>query len=193
MAKHNWCLCQPLPLSTWAIWANINLLCHKPLWDAHVPSACSWSWRKLLNLRDLVHSNFHHVIGNGRDTFLWFDYWLPIGPIYSLYGDIIIYDSGLPRYARVSSSLREPLGDGHLQTRLTYLPLRAPFQIPWRPGPPSKMRLFGIPRLWVFSLFDLLTSILLLWVPRWSGTTWFGFLGPFQKQLSFYGYPSKVD
>ena len=62
----------------------------------------SWTWRKLLNLMNTIHHFIQHIIGNGRDTFLWFDYWLPLGPIHSQFGDRVIYDSGLPRYARVS-------------------------------------------------------------------------------------------
>ena len=37
---------------------------------------------------------------------LWFDNWLPMGPILSNFEDIIIYDSGLSRHARVSSIIQ---------------------------------------------------------------------------------------
>ena len=71
-----------------------------------MPSNCFWTWRKLLNLRNTICHFIQHVIWNGRDTFLWFDYWLPLGSthssIHSQFGDRVIYDSGLPRYARVS-------------------------------------------------------------------------------------------
>ena len=47
-----------------------------------------------------------HKIGNGLGTSLWFDNWLQLGPIVSIYGDRIIYDSGLPRNATVSSIIQ---------------------------------------------------------------------------------------
>ena len=106
MANHIWNICQPNTTSSWAAWAKVNLLHNKPLWEGSMPSICSWTWRKLLNLRNSFRHFIQHSIGNGRDTFLWFDYWLHIGPIHSYFGDRdgdrIIYDSGLPRYARVS-------------------------------------------------------------------------------------------
>ena len=107
MAKHIWHICQPRSASTWANWAKVALLHNKSFWDAHLPSNCSWTWRKLLNIRHSFRSGIKHVIGNGRDTFLWFDYWLPRGPIHSLYGNRIIYDSGMSRYARVSSIIAD--------------------------------------------------------------------------------------
>ena len=97
----------PKSSSSWAHWAKLNLLHNKPIWDVNIPSNASWTWRKLLNLRDIIRPHLQHTIGNGRDTFLWFDYWLPSGPIHSQYGDRVIYDSGLQRYARVSSIIYE--------------------------------------------------------------------------------------
>ena len=47
-----------------------------------------------------------HRIGNGSNTMLWYDNWLPMGPIISIFVERIIYDSGLPRYAKVSSIIR---------------------------------------------------------------------------------------
>ena len=96
----------PTPTSSWAIWAKLNLLHGKPLWDVNIPSNASWTWTKLLNLHESFRPHLQ-TIGDGRDTFLWFDYWQPLGPIHALYGDRVIYDSGLPRYVQVSSIIAE--------------------------------------------------------------------------------------
>ena len=47
-----------------------------------------------------------HRIGNGVNTMLWFDNWLPMGPIISNFGERIINDSGQPGYATVSSIIQ---------------------------------------------------------------------------------------
>ena len=102
MAKHLWKLCQPFPTSSWAKWAKANLLRGRSLWDINVPQNYSWNWRKILKLREVFRPYVRHVIGDGEDTWLWFDYWLPPGPLQQLYGNRIIYDSGLSRQARVA-------------------------------------------------------------------------------------------
>ena len=45
-----------------------------------IPSKCSWTWRKLFQLSDTAKPYVKHSIGNGVDTFLWFDPWHPLGP-----------------------------------------------------------------------------------------------------------------
>ena len=56
-----------------------------------------------MSIRSVVHSLIHFSIGNGLNTYLWFDYWLPMGPIHSVFGDGAILASGLGRNARVAS------------------------------------------------------------------------------------------
>ena len=51
----------------------------------------------------MVRSLIHFSIGNGLGTYLWFDYWLPLGPIQSVLGDGVIFASELGRYVRVAS------------------------------------------------------------------------------------------
>ena len=57
-------------------------------------------------LRDKIRPFLQVKIGDGADTWLWLDNWLPMGPILQNFEARIIYDSGLPRHARVSSIIR---------------------------------------------------------------------------------------
>ena len=56
-----------------------------------------------MQLRGEVRPFIHHVIGDGRHTSLWFDSWLPFGPILPNFEERVIYDSGLSHQAKVAS------------------------------------------------------------------------------------------
>ena len=78
------------------------------LWCAKIPSICSWSWRKILQLRDRIRPFIRHKVSNGVGTFLWHDFWNQLGLILSRFGDRIIYDSAIHRNAHVA----EVIGGG---------------------------------------------------------------------------------
>ena len=46
-----------------------NILRSGSLWCAKVPSICSWSWRKLLQLRDRIRPFIKHKVHNGKGNF----------------------------------------------------------------------------------------------------------------------------
>lgn len=52
-----------------------------------LPSDYSWTMRKLFKLRELSQDIVKHIIGDGQDTFFWFDNWHPSGPLYKLLDD----------------------------------------------------------------------------------------------------------
>lgn len=54
-----------------------------------------------MKLREDVKSKFKKIIGNGNNTFLWYDNWHPNGPSIDKYGSQIVYDSNLPKHAMV--------------------------------------------------------------------------------------------
>lgn len=45
-------------------------------------------------LRHAAQSFIRYKIGNGRDTWMWFDNWHPKGPSFEHYGPKIVYDFG---------------------------------------------------------------------------------------------------
>ena len=102
MGKHLWQMCITSPTSNWALWARANLLRGRSLWEVHIPNDSSWTWRKILRLRPLFRPLIKHHVGDGCDTSLWFDNWMPMGPIHETMGDRVIYDSGLSRNSRVA-------------------------------------------------------------------------------------------
>ena len=89
--------------SLWVAWVQRLYLKQKSLWCAKIPSNCSWSWRKLLQLRDKIRPLIKHKVGNEAMTFLWHDFWNPVGPLLPCYGERIIYDSAIHSNAHVSA------------------------------------------------------------------------------------------
>ncbi|KAK9275845.1 hypothetical protein L1049_023118 [Liquidambar formosana] len=88
--------------SLWVAWVNIYLIKGRSFWSLSIPSDCSWTWRKILQIRSKVRPLFKHVIGNGEVTFLWHDNWHPLGPLLPRFGTGVIYDAAIPLDAKVS-------------------------------------------------------------------------------------------
>ncbi|XP_028125413.1 uncharacterized protein LOC114322337 [Camellia sinensis] len=60
------------------------------------------NWRKILALRDKISPLIIHKIGRGDSTFLWYDNWHPLGPLWKKFGDRILYDSNLNSETKVN-------------------------------------------------------------------------------------------
>ncbi|KAL7229757.1 hypothetical protein ACSBR2_008296 [Camellia fascicularis] len=86
----------------WCQWVKSYLLKGKSFRKVKVPNDPSWVWRKLLSLRDWVSPLIKHKIGCGDATFLWYDNWHPLGPLWNKFRDRIIYDSALNSETKVS-------------------------------------------------------------------------------------------
>ena len=97
ISKLIWNICHQDSSSLWVDWVKDHLIRDHSFWEIPIPRCCSWTWRKILQLREEVRPLIHYSIGNGLHTSLWFDPWLPFGPIVPTFGERIIYDSGLPR------------------------------------------------------------------------------------------------
>ncbi|KAK3189457.1 hypothetical protein Dsin_029018 [Dipteronia sinensis] len=102
MISHIWILSYGTN-NLWSSWIKAYHLKDSNLWEAKAPYTCSWNWRKLLHLRPLVRPLIQYFIGNGSSTTLWFDNWHPDGPLLSKWSSRVVYDSGLPIHAMVSS------------------------------------------------------------------------------------------
>ena len=64
-------------------------------------------WRKLLKLRDTAKPLVQYKIGDGTDTFLWHDPWLPFGSICDKYGRHVVNYSAIPMTSKVQTIIRE--------------------------------------------------------------------------------------
>lgn len=65
--------------SLWVKWININILKGRSFWDLEKKHDLSWSWRNLVNLRPIFRNHFCTKIGNGANTFMWYDDWHHLG------------------------------------------------------------------------------------------------------------------
>lgn len=70
--------------SLWVNWIHEYHLLGRSFWEVKVPSNASWSWRKLLCIREKVRPFFVSRLGDGRDSFPWFDQWSKIGNLTKL-------------------------------------------------------------------------------------------------------------
>jgi hypothetical protein len=74
MMKHIWNLFVKAG-SLWVAWVNEYILKGRSFWHVKPSQACSWTWRKLLNLRDTVRGFIRFQVGDGINIFLWLDDW----------------------------------------------------------------------------------------------------------------------
>jgi mannosylglycoprotein endo-beta-mannosidase len=101
--KHIWHLLTD-KTSIWTAWVHKILLRGRSFWQLNMPSNPSWSWRKILQTRELCRGWFTSSIGNGSSTFLWYDYWLPEGTRFiDAHPLRTLTSTGLPWNARVSA------------------------------------------------------------------------------------------
>lgn len=120
LLKHVWRLLSE-GTSLWVIWVHSVLLKGRCFWYTNVPSTSSWSWRKILQSRSWCKGLFTPCIGNGRDTFLWLDYWLPDNKRFcDLFPFRVLSSTGLPWDAKVSDIILDgrwafPPGHSDLQ------------------------------------------------------------------------------
>ncbi|XP_058195022.1 uncharacterized protein LOC131311543 [Rhododendron vialii] len=68
-----------------------------------IPPSASWTIRKIFKLRSLVQPWIKSVVGNGLDTFLWLDNWHPLGPLFSRFGERVVYNLGRSLFSKVAS------------------------------------------------------------------------------------------
>ena len=105
MMRHLWAVCSSQN-SLWVQWCHKFMIKNKCFWSLSIPSDCSWTWRKILKLRDIAQPFIKHSIGNGNNTFLWLDNWHPNGPLVAKYGSRVAYDAGLNINSKVSAVIR---------------------------------------------------------------------------------------
>ncbi|XP_071704936.1 uncharacterized protein [Rutidosis leptorrhynchoides] len=83
MSSHLWRL-MTCKQSLWVHCTHTYKLANHNLWDVPISANASWSWRKMLEIRPLVHPFFVYQIGNGRNASSWFDSWGPHGPFINI-------------------------------------------------------------------------------------------------------------
>jgi hypothetical protein len=89
--------------SLWVAWVETNWLKGRNFWQIPILNSCSWSWKKLLNLREIAKNFIWFNVGDGSRIFLWYDQWHPDGCLLDKFGFRAIYDAISHVGARVSS------------------------------------------------------------------------------------------
>lgn len=71
------------------------------------PTGGSWTWQKLLKLRDKAQQLVQWQIGTGEHVYFWYDNWHPKGPLLKAYGAGILRYSCLKDMVKVSKIITE--------------------------------------------------------------------------------------
>ncbi|XP_059664117.1 uncharacterized protein LOC132309874 [Cornus florida] len=79
----------------WIKWCNSHLLKSRNIWSLKIPHSCTWSWRKILQLRYPARLLIKHKVGNGADTSFWWDNWAQGGLLCIRFLTNVLTDHGL--------------------------------------------------------------------------------------------------
>lgn len=78
ISKYIWRLLHSNASDIWVTWAKMRLR-EANLWAASIPQDCAWSWRKILGLGRKLREVMSIQIGDGIQSSLFYDSWLPGG------------------------------------------------------------------------------------------------------------------
>lgn len=92
--------------SLWISWIQLNLLKRHSFWTVKAYPYHSWSWKKLLKMRDKFLPMLKFVMGDGTSIFIWHDRWHPRGPQLKYYGDFVLYGSSASLNAKLSTMIQ---------------------------------------------------------------------------------------
>lgn len=91
MVGYLWAICQK-PL--WVKWIHTSVIEGKCIQAIKTPSNASWTVRKLFQLRTIAQPWIKNIVGDSQNTFLWWENWHPMGPLYMRYGDSSVHSLG---------------------------------------------------------------------------------------------------
>ncbi|GJR13403.1 putative RNA-directed DNA polymerase [Tanacetum coccineum] len=99
MSKHIWNIVSKKD-SLWVKWVNSYRIADRRLgnrsfWDVPVLNDVCWSWKKILQCRDVLRDHIVTRIGNGCNTSAWFDNWCFLGPLCQFISKRDIFKAGL--------------------------------------------------------------------------------------------------
>lgn len=93
--------------SLWVKWTHAKYLMHEFIWTVQELVDCSWVWRRVLKVRNLVEPYVITLIGIGQSTQIWLDKWHKDGVFCKLYGEDIYQDVDMGKYSMVSCILND--------------------------------------------------------------------------------------
>lgn len=84
MAFHLWSVVV-LRQSLWVKWIHTYRLKGRSFWEVKIPWDASWSWKKILGLRDDFRPFIRHSVGDGQSIWFWHDSWTGSGPLINFF------------------------------------------------------------------------------------------------------------
>ncbi|GKC34596.1 RNA-directed DNA polymerase, eukaryota, reverse transcriptase zinc-binding domain protein [Tanacetum coccineum] len=90
----------------WDQWVHKVKLKGKNFWEATVDKSDSWSWRIMVDLRDKMKPFVNVVIGDGKDTSVWYDSWNGNKALASVISKKDIYDARFCNKAVVADMIK---------------------------------------------------------------------------------------
>lgn len=109
MSKHVWNIVSGKD-SLWVKWVSAYRLkdrrTNRNFWDVPELNDVSWSWRKILQYRDLLRDHIIHRLGDGTLTSAWFDNWIFIGPLCKFISKRDIYEAGFSLTCKVADVIQ---------------------------------------------------------------------------------------
>lgn len=91
--------------SLWVVWIETNWLKGRSLWQISIPT-CSWSWKKLLQIRDIAKKFIRFQAGDGCKIFLCLDHWHPAWCLLGKFRYRAVYDSSYHINSKLSSVIQ---------------------------------------------------------------------------------------
>ncbi|XP_050229118.1 uncharacterized protein LOC126678260 [Mercurialis annua] len=171
--------------SLWPHWVIQNKLKKLSYLGITKPYKASWSWRNLVKLRSLAKDLFEYIVGNGRDTYFWFDPWVHGKSVLDTFPGISTKDADIPKDARTSDLIKNGnriLPDAADEVTLHVCEFIRNIFATNRQGNDKVMVLkkefFTIKAAWNFLFLDsqMVSWSSLLWkgpsIPRYSSITW---------------------
>lgn len=83
-----WIICKKADM-LWVKWIHTYVIKDACFWTMKIPQNATWTVQKLLQLRSVVLPwiTYVRVMVMDHGTFLWWDNWHPVGPLYLRYRD----------------------------------------------------------------------------------------------------------
>ncbi|XP_021979847.1 uncharacterized protein LOC110875966 [Helianthus annuus] len=105
MVSHIWSILKQRD-SLWVQWIHSYRLRGRNFWNCKETTTCSWSWRKILQLRPLVKEHIWSSLGAGTTISAWYDSWCHLGPLSNILSPRVITNAGFRIDAMVTDVYR---------------------------------------------------------------------------------------
>ncbi|KAL7586020.1 hypothetical protein Lser_V15G46368 [Lactuca serriola] len=115
--------------SIWVKWIKNYVLKGRCFWDVHEKQDLSWSWRNLIRLRPYFRNHFCSKVGNGVNTFMWYDDWHSLGALSYVLSPREIANAGF----RITDKVKDVIMDNSWfwpSEWLSLIPQLNDFQLP---------------------------------------------------------------